>query len=50
MLTRPFTDNNGSKRYLTEIVAESYVALGRNSDSEADLIDNPSFDMRDKEA
>lgn len=38
--TRSFEDKNGVKKYVTEIVAESFTLLGRNSDFEVEFVFN----------
>jgi single-strand DNA-binding protein len=47
--TRPFEDKNGSKKYTTEIGAESFVLLGRSSDFEADAPADLALDIPGKE-
>lgn len=45
--TRAFTDKNGVKKYVTEVIAESFKLFGRNSDFEADVasaVFNPDTD------
>ncbi|EHQ26813.1 single-stranded DNA-binding protein [Mucilaginibacter paludis] len=36
--TRSFDDKNGIKKYVTEVVAESFTLLGRNSDFEEEFV------------
>ncbi len=43
--TRMYEDKEGITRYTTEVVAETFTLLGRNSDFEERLENNHSFDQ-----
>ena len=46
--TRSFIDKNGSKKYTTEIVADYFTPLGRNSDFEDDKVNTDEENLRRK--